>query len=76
MATIVHIEAPPMVVGMSADAAYQNGYKHGREGMNSPWICCLRMHSAERTAWMDGYRKGTAECDHPYDGSYPPDHKY
>ena len=53
---------PPMVVGMSADGAYKNGYRHGYEGYNTPHICSLTKGTPERNAWFHGYYDGLGDA--------------
>jgi ribosome modulation factor len=56
---------------MTKEEAFLSGYKHGYEGWNSPHICPLTRGSEEQAEWIRGYKEGTADCDHPWEGDYP-----
>lgn len=65
-----------MFIGMGTNAAYFNGFFHGRNSVVSPWTCSLTYGSHERRAWMDGYKDGTKLANEPWAGSYPLDRPY
>lgn len=85
MATTTTTKVPPrfdflvspwMQVGMGDENAYANGYRHGYQGQNTPWICALRDRSSERRAWMQGYKDGLADAGITYEGSWPVERAY
>lgn len=58
-------EVPPMRIGMGEYAAFQNGYKHGYQQVNTDNICSLTNGTAEREAWMLGYKSGDRDANAP-----------
>lgn len=52
---------PVCTPGMGVELAYQNGYKHGWQGVVTTGVCTLVKGTPEYVAWHEGYCDGDVE---------------
>jgi hypothetical protein len=56
-------DVPYCQIGMGAEAARLNGYKHGFQNVNTRGVCILTIGTDEYDAWQAGYTEGEADAD-------------
>jgi hypothetical protein len=54
-------DVPYCQIGMGAEAARLNGYKHGYQNVNTRGVCILTIGTDEYDAWQAGYTEGEAD---------------